>query len=33
VKLDMTGYSHIEAWMKHVTARPSVAAALAAEGF
>ena len=32
VKLDMTGYSNIEAWMKHVAARPSVAAALAAEG-
>ncbi len=32
VKLDMTGYSNIAAWMKHVAARPSVAAALAAEG-
>ncbi len=32
VKLNMAGYRHIEAWMKHIAARPSVAAALEAEG-
>lgn len=32
VKLNMEGYRHIEAWMKHIAARPSVAAALEAEG-
>ena len=32
VKLNMEGYSNIAAWMKHVAARPAVAAALEAEG-
>lgn len=32
LKLDMTGYPHIAVWMQHMAARPSVAAALAAEG-
>lgn len=32
VKLNMEGYRHIGAWMKHIAARPSVAAALEAEG-
>lgn len=32
VKLKMAEYRNIEAWMKHVAARPAVAAALAAEG-
>lgn len=32
VKLNMEGYSNIAVWMKHVAARPAVAAALEAEG-
>lgn len=32
IKLDMAAYGHIGSWMAQVTARPAVAAALAAEG-
>ena len=32
VKLDMAGYSHINAYMERVASRPAVAAAMAAEG-
>ncbi len=32
VKLNMEAYANIGTWMAHVAARPSVAAALSAEG-